>query len=74
MKVKVGNKIYDSEHEPVMVILSDQDRINIENMHPKANKYCVYPDGEEWTKDDHKKIKEWMKVYSKEEKDLEEVY
>ena len=62
MKVKVGDKIYDSEFEPVMVILTEGDKKNITNMYPKANKYCVYPDGEEWTKDDHKKIKDWMKI------------
>lgn len=29
MKVKVGNKIYDGEIEPVMVILTEQDKLNI---------------------------------------------
>jgi len=58
MKVKIGDRIYDSDHQPVMVILSDQDKKNISNMDPKANRYCVYPDGEEWQKNDHEKIKE----------------
>lgn len=44
MKVKIGNKIYDSETEPVMVILSDGDKKNIENMLPHCTKYCSYPD------------------------------
>lgn len=44
MKVKVGNRIYDPEVEPVMVILEDQDKENIKNMHPESTKYCMYPD------------------------------
>ena len=43
MKVKVGNTIYDGEREPVMVILTDQDKKNIANMDLEATKYCVYP-------------------------------
>ena len=43
MKVKVGNKIYDGEKEIIMVILTDKDKENIANMHPKATKYCQYP-------------------------------
>lgn len=60
MKIKAGNKTYDGEKEPVMVILSPGEREQIENMAPEATKYCVYPDDEELTKDDFKKIKEWM--------------
>lgn len=44
MKVKVGNKIYDSENEPVMIILSDGDKKNIANMLPHCTKYCSFPD------------------------------
>jgi hypothetical protein len=61
MKVKVGNKIYDCENEPVMVILSEQDKINIANMLPDATQYCVYPAEEKWTANDYEKIKEWMR-------------
>lgn len=43
MKVKVGNKIYDGEKEPVMVILSDQDKRNIANMLPGCSKYVSFP-------------------------------
>jgi hypothetical protein len=58
MKVKVGAKIYDSEKEPVMVILSDGDKKNIENMFPECTKFCSYPDSIsnddiiKWMKDD----------------------
>ena len=61
MKIKVGNRIYDGEKEPVMIILSDGEKEQITNMDPSAKKYCVYPDTEEWTSNNHKKIKKWMK-------------
>lgn len=45
MKVKVGNKVYDGNIEPIMVILEDQDKINIGNMPKECHNYCQYPDG-----------------------------
>lgn len=60
MKVKVGNRIYDDENEPVMVILSKNDRENIANMLPEVTKYCSYPSTGRWAKDDYKAIKKWM--------------
>ena len=62
MKVKIGNKIYDGRKEPVMVILSKGEKEQIANLAPDATKYCVYPSIAEWTKNDYKKIKEWMKT------------
>ena len=44
MKVKVGDKIYDGENQPVMVILSDADKENIKNMLPVCTKYCSFPE------------------------------
>lgn len=44
MKVKVGNKVYDGNQEPVMVILTDEDKRNIANMLPECTKYAVCPD------------------------------
>lgn len=44
MKIKVRNKIYDGFKEPIMVILTKQDKENIKNMLPEATKYCMYPD------------------------------
>ena len=55
MKVKVGNTIYDGEKEPVMVILSNKDRENIQKMHSDATKYCSFPDG--WDKN---LVEKWM--------------
>jgi len=61
MKVKVGNKIYDVEEEPVMVILSNEEKEQIANMHPDNTKYCVYPKIDKWTANDYAKIIEWMR-------------
>lgn len=44
MKVKIKDTIYDAEQEPIMLILSEQDKQNIQDMLPEATKYCVYPD------------------------------
>jgi len=55
MKVKVGDKVYDSNDTPIMVILSDEDKDNISNMAPEGTKYCSFPDhiDTEW-------IAKWM--------------
>ena len=55
MQVKIGNTTYDSNDQPIMIILSDQDKINISNMLPECNKYCEYSDGL-----NDVRIKEWM--------------
>jgi hypothetical protein len=44
MKVKIGDTVYDGAEEPVMVILSPEDKQNIASMLPDATKYCSYPD------------------------------
>jgi len=55
MKVKVRNTVYNSEVEPVMVILTDKDKAEIENM--MGDRYCGFP---EWLIDDHEKMLKWM--------------
>lgn len=69
MMVKVGDIIYDAEEEPIMIIMTDEDKDNISNMAPDAHKYCVYPDGI-----DEDEIKAWMDTTDLEEflKSLEE--
>ena len=57
MKVKVGNKVYDPEEEPVMVILTEQDKKNIANMLPDATKYAMFPD-----KMTEEEVKEFMRI------------
>ncbi len=44
VKIKVGDKVFDGEKEPVMVILTNQDKENIKNMLPHCTKYCMFPD------------------------------
>lgn len=59
MRVKVGDKVYSGEEEPVMVLLNDDDKERIENM-GVAKKYCVYPSKRKWTKNNYAKINMWM--------------
>lgn len=44
MKIKIGNKIYTSKDQPIMIILSDWDKQNISNMLPECTKYCEFDD------------------------------
>jgi hypothetical protein len=44
MKVKINNIIYNSEVQPIMMILNNQDRKNISEMDPTCTKYCSFPD------------------------------
>jgi len=55
IKVKINNTVYDSNKEPIMIILEDCDKENIKNM-GTAKKYCSCPED-----DDPNFIKEWMK-------------
>lgn len=57
MKVKVGDKIYDGEDEPVMVILTEKDKENIINMADEGTRYCCAPDNS-----DPKEIEAWMRA------------
>ena len=43
MKVKIGDKIYDPNEVPIMLLLSQTDKENISCMNSEANKYCAYP-------------------------------
>ena len=56
MKVKIGDKIYDSNDEPIMIILEDVDKYNIKNM-GDAKKYCSFPGGRYESTD----VSSWMK-------------
>jgi len=44
MRVKIGNKIYDSKIEPIMLILEEYNKEDIAHM-GAAKKYCEFPDG-----------------------------
>jgi hypothetical protein len=55
MRVKIENKIYDSDNTPIMLILDEDDKKNINNMHKDKFKYISYPD---WIPDDE--IRKWI--------------
>ncbi len=57
MKVKIGEKIYSSEEEPLMIIFSDSDKVNIMDMAPEATRYASFPEG--WGSEDE--MLAWMK-------------
>lgn len=57
MKIKIGDKTYTSEGQPIMAILSDSDKENIKNMSPECSKYCQWND-EKYTEEE---IDEWIK-------------
>ncbi|MEK6829502.1 MAG: hypothetical protein AABY15_05195 [Nanoarchaeota archaeon] len=59
MKVKIGDKIYDANEEPIMLILNDADKNNIANMHSDKYKYAAFPD-----EMDIEEVKEFMKLDS----------
>jgi hypothetical protein len=55
MKVKIKHRTYDSEREPIMLVLSKSDKENIANMSESATKFVSYPNA-----CDPDLIKEWM--------------
>lgn len=55
MKVKIGDVIYDSNEQPVMVILTPDDKANIAAMLPDKFRYCSFPDTY-----DPEQVREWM--------------
>jgi len=44
MKVKVGEETHDGLDQPIMVILTKEDKLAISHMPPEATRYAVYPD------------------------------
>ena len=57
MKVKVGDKTYDSEDVPVMVVLEGQDKERICSMPPDLHCYVSAPAGYFESEDMYR---EWM--------------
>lgn len=45
MKVKIGDQVFDSSEQPIMVIFNEGEKELIANMHPSDIKFCSYPDG-----------------------------
>jgi hypothetical protein len=44
MQVKIGDTLYDPMEVPILLILSDQDKISISSMHPDSKKIIFYND------------------------------
>ena len=57
MKVKIGNTVYSGEDQPIMVILTEEDKENIGRMSPNATMYAEAPDGTA-----AEEIDEWMRA------------
>lgn len=55
MKVKIGDAVYDSEEEPIMLILSPEERLHIHALPPHARQFVRFPDGA-----DIRLIMQWM--------------
>ena len=57
MKVKIGDTVYDPNVQPILFILSEQDKVNISMMLSTSMKYCCYP--ENYTAE---QIREFMEI------------
>ena len=59
MRVKIGDKIYDSESEPIMLIMNEVDKDNISNtkkIHEDGTlRFTTFPSGMEV-----EPVREWM--------------
>jgi hypothetical protein len=44
MLVKIGDRLYDSEKQPIMVVLSDEEKVSIGGMSNDSHKYCSFPE------------------------------
>lgn len=59
MIIKIGDQVFDSSDEknhPMMIVMSDKDRENINNMSPNARKICIY-NSDNYTEEE---IRAWM--------------
>lgn len=58
MQVKIGDQVFDSKDQPIMVVLSEADKRNIENMLPEATKYASFPENFGTPEE----MRSWMKI------------
>jgi len=56
MRVKAGDKTYSSEDQPIMVILTDEDKQNIAQMLPECSRYATFQN--DWGSVEA--MKDWM--------------
>lgn len=57
MQIKLRGHLYDSTIEPIMIILSPQDKLNISRMPDECTKYAEFPNDQPPTIDE---MLEWM--------------
>jgi hypothetical protein len=56
MLIKIGNKYFSPDIEPIMIMLSPEDKANIAQMGPAEETYVCYP--EHISEDEIKKFME----------------
>ena len=69
MRVKIGDVWYTPTEIPIMIELTDNDKTNITNMLPNAQRFSAYPQGYfksdqeclDWMEAD-KKLREWSAI------------
>lgn len=44
MKVKIGNKVYDSTKQPILIIFLGNEQELIGNMQQEDKKFCSFPE------------------------------
>lgn len=44
MKIEIGDTIYDSDTQPIMIILDENEKQLVSQMNTKHSKFCVYPE------------------------------
>ena len=65
MKVKIGDKIYNSDNEPIMLIMTPEEKKHLNKNFIKtkeSKKFCIYPDTDHWNNNDYKEIRQWMEI------------
>ncbi|MDD5703771.1 MAG: hypothetical protein PHU23_17185 [Dehalococcoidales bacterium] len=70
MKVRIGDKIYDSNKEPILLVLTDFDIENISEIDGQK-RYCSFP--EHWDRKEIKKLMDLDKLERLEEQQLIEL-
>ncbi len=55
MKVKIGDTVYDSSQEPILLILTPRERLDIISMPSGVDKYVFSPEGS-----DMRLIQQWI--------------
>ncbi len=58
MKIKIGDTVYDSSKEPILLILTPMERLDIIAMPPGVDKYVSSPEGS-----DMRLIQQWILGY-----------